>query len=82
MPGICFGHRKEDGGVGGIRTHDPAQHRVRDFQSRSFDHSDTTPRWKGDYGAFCPPLRTGPCKTTTDLRYKAMIAAPLSFNRR
>jgi hypothetical protein len=32
-----------DGGAGGIRTHDPAQHRIRDFQSRSFDHSDTAP---------------------------------------
>lgn len=36
-------HSRKTGGAGGIRTHD-SFNRIRDFQSRSFDHSDTTPR--------------------------------------
>lgn len=33
----------KSGGAGGIRTHEPLQQQLHDFQSCSFNHSDTAP---------------------------------------
>ncbi len=52
-PGKKSASGKGAGGVGGIRTHEPAQHRLRDFQSRSFDHSDTTPLFNDYSQSLC-----------------------------
>ena len=40
----CVVVKKKNGGEDGIRTHGPAVNRTRDFQSRLFGHSSTSPK--------------------------------------